>query len=102
MRKRLYGKPLPPKSQVRAHLQLFEMVKDEGMKMNIRTIKLGVTRLGTDRKVLILENGQCIPFQGLDFGVSGDNSDYVDLLEHGSVFAVIDLRSVTGIKLENA
>ena len=102
----MYGKPLPPKSQVRAHLQLLQMIKDEpkeGVKMNNRTLREASIRLGTvNRQVLILENGDHIPFQEFDFDAGGDNSDHVNLFEHGSIFAVVDMRSVTGVKLENA
>jgi len=44
MRRRHYGKPLPPKRQVRAHLSLLQMISEEtkmGMRIELSKVQVG-------------------------------------------------------------
>ena len=71
--------------------------------MNNQTLRTADERLAPTnkfpQKVMILESGIKLSYDEMDFTEGGLNSDHVCLYEKGLLFAVIDLRRVSGITL---
>ena len=65
--------------------------------MNNATLKHAFEQIHSVKKILILENGDHIVFEEMDFQNGGEQSDHVWLYINRTKIACFDLRSVTGV-----
>lgn len=69
--------------------------------MNTKTLNKADIRIKSPKKVLILDNGDHIRYEEMDFMDAGNNPDHVWLYENGIAFACIDLECISGVMDED-